>query len=162
MQRQRFLQALLETPGRTRIDAVQFILNAQQGCLCLLVAAKVVGIGQAAIPARLLFVGEVANDVAALVKLASYNRTSISTILLNSIAQRLAAIDEIQMELSEVQPTAGQIGEQAVARSLILTGALMKAKNRFAPRFIDAQRSYQVLLLDLHAVQQQSAQAQLR
>ena len=66
------------------------------------------------------------------------------------------------MQLSEVQPTAGQIREQSLTRSLVLTGTLMKSKNRFTPRFIDAQRSYEVLLLDLHAVQHQSAQAQFR
>jgi len=64
--------------------------------------------------------------------------------------------------LSEVQAATSQISEQSVTRSLVLTGALMKSKNRFAPRFIDAQRSYEMLLLDLYAVQQQSAQAQFR
>src|SRR6516164_99678 len=117
----------------------QLVLNAQQGRLCLTITAKVVDIGEAAIPAGLLLIGEVANDVATLMKLATENRTAISTILSHSVPQRFTAIDDIQMQLSKVQAAAGQIGEQSVARCLILAGPLMKSKNRFAPHFIDAQ-----------------------
>jgi hypothetical protein len=136
---------------------VQLVLNAQQCCLCLTTTAEVIGIGQASIPAGLPLAGEVTNDIA---KLATENRTTISTILSRSAPKSFAAIDEIQMELSEVQPAGRQIREQTVTRRLVFPGALMKSKHRFAPCFIDAQRSHEVLLLDFHAVQQQSAQAQ--
>src|SRR5215831_7408622 len=99
---------------------------------------------------------------ATLMKLATENRTAVSTILSHSVPQSFAAIDESQMPSSEIQSAAGQIGEQSVTRCLILAGTLMKSKNRFAPHFIDAQRSHEVLLLHLHAVQQQSTQAQFR
>jgi len=46
-----------------------------------------------------------------------------------------------------------KIGEQSIARSLVLAGALMKPKNRFMPHFIDPQGRYQVLMLDFHTVQ---------
>ena len=138
MQRQRFFQTFLQATGRTRVDVVQFVLEAQQGRLGLAVTAKVVGIGQAAIPTGLLFLSKMPNDVATLVKLAAEKGTSFSTILPHPRPQGLAAVDNIQMKLSEVQPAIGQVREQSVACGLVLTGALMKSEDRFTPRFIDA------------------------
>src|ERR1043166_5856231 len=85
---------LLQAAGGTWVDAVQLVLHPQQGGFCLLVTAKVVGIGQAAIPAGLILVGEVSNDVATFMKLATENRTTISTILSHSVSQGLVAINE--------------------------------------------------------------------
>jgi len=48
--------------------------------------------------------------------------------------------------VAEIQTAGGQSREQTITRGLVFTGALMKPKDRFAPHFIDAQRSHQVLL----------------
>src|SRR5215813_5676774 len=162
MQSQRFFQTLLQTTSSTRIDVVQLVMDPQQSGLGFAIAAEIVGIGQTAVPAGLLFISEMTNDVATLVKLATENRTAFSTILTDAGTQRLAAVNDIQMQLPEIQTAAGQVREQTITRALVFTGALMKPKNRFAPYFIDAQRSHQVLLLDLDAIQQQNAQAQFR
>src|SRR5437016_11834066 len=71
-------------------------------------------------------------------ELAAEKGTSFSTILPHPRPQGLAAVDNIQMELSEVQPAIGQVREQSVACGLVLPGALMKSEDRFTPRFIDA------------------------
>src|SRR6266700_2412255 len=138
MKGQSFFHTLFQAAGGTRIDVLQLVLDTQQGRLGLTIATKVVGIGEPAIPTRLVFLGEVTNDIATLVKLTTENRTVISAMLPHARSQRLGPVNEIQMQLSEVQPAAGQIRQQSVTRGLVLAGALMKSENRFAPRFIDA------------------------
>src|SRR4029079_3784519 len=157
MERQRFFHTFFQTATRARIDVIQLMVDAEQGGFRLAITAKVVGICELAVPSRLVLRRKVIADVTTLVELTAQNRTGISAILADSCPQRLAAIDQIQMRLPEVQTPIRQIREQRITRCLILAGTLVKPENRFAPRMIDAQRCYQVLLLELDTVQQQGA-----
>src|SRR6476659_3899038 len=103
MERQRFFHTFFQTETRARIDVIQLMVDAEQGGFRLAITAKVVGICELAVPSRLVLRRKVIADVTTLVELTAQNRTGISAILADYCPQRLAAIDQIQMRLPEVQ-----------------------------------------------------------
>ena len=108
----------------------------------------------------LLFVGQMIQHVPPLVDLAALDRRRLAGVLFHRRGQRLAAIQNVEPRLGEIEPAIHQVAEQLTDHRRVFRRSLPNAQDRFPPVFTDAQRGHHLLSFERRRVDQQRAQPQ--
>jgi hypothetical protein len=154
MHGQRLFHPFSQAPRRTRVQIHQFAMQRVQRLLGRGVVFQRIGRVELRRHGRLLFLGQMVQHVPPLVDLTALDRRRLAGILFHRSSQRLAAIQNVEPRLGEIEAALHQVGKQLAHHRCVLGGALPNPQDHFPPVFIDAQRGYHLLPLERRRVHQ--------
>ena len=139
MQRERLLEAFVETGHGGLIEPRQLLTNLGEFMLGLLVGRLLVGLLQLLTHSGLLRFGQISDNIFALMPLAALYTRVVTKDRGNRLAKTLAAIDDHQEAALVVQAALDELLEKVDTDLAVFAGALDKTQNDFLARGGDSQ-----------------------